>query len=60
MLREWLTGSALLDLPIAAMLLFLLMFLGVVWRVSARHRRATYRQMAELPLADDTVRRVCR
>ncbi len=36
MLREWLSGAALLDLPIVAMLLFLFFFAGVLWRVMSR------------------------
>ncbi len=55
MLREWMTGAVLLDLPIAAMLLFLAMFGLVLWRVSTRRRSDDYRQMACLPLANDDV-----
>lgn len=58
MLREWLSGAVLLDLPIVAMLLFLLMFVMVLWRVVVRRRSADYQAMAALPLADDTAERI--
>lgn len=60
MLREWLTGAVLLDLPIVAMLLFLLLFGAVIWRVSTRRRTEGYRRMAALPLADDVDGRILR
>jgi hypothetical protein len=52
MIREFLAGKALLDLPIVAMLLFLLLFLGVLLRVASRARSESYRRMALLPLDD--------
>ena len=56
MLREFLSEVSLLHLPIAAMLLFLFLFVAVVWRVSRRSRASTYREMAQLPLDDRTER----
>ena len=53
MLREWLSGAVVRELPIAAMVLFLLLFVGVLWRVARRRRDEGYRHMAALPLGDD-------
>lgn len=55
MLREWLNGAVLLDLPIVAMLLFLLLFVGVMWRVLTRRGCVDHGRMAALPLAEDSV-----
>jgi hypothetical protein len=56
MLREFLSGIALADLPVAAMLLFLLLFAGALCRVLWRGA-AAYRQMAALPLDETTAPR---
>lgn len=53
MLREFLARTSLLELPIVAMGLFLLLFVGVLWRVAARSRRDVYARMARLPLDDE-------
>lgn len=60
MFRDLFENASLLWLPIAAMLLFLAMFLGVLVRVSRRGRRAQYEHMAHLPLEEDTGRRIDR
>jgi len=56
MLREFLSRVSLLELPIAAMLFFLLLFVAVVWRVSRRNRAPIYRELAQMPLDDRTER----
>ena len=53
MLRQFLSGIGLLDLPLIAMGIFVAFFLAVLVRVSQRARAAEYRRMASLPLADD-------
>jgi hypothetical protein len=60
MLREFLSGVTLLELPLVAMGLFMVMFVAVLVRVSRRSRSAGYRHMAELPLQDDTAGRSAR
>jgi cbb3-type cytochrome oxidase subunit 3 len=52
MLRTLLADVSLLELPIVAMVLFLLLFLAVLWRVAGRSRREVYARMARLPLDD--------
>lgn len=54
MLREFLAATPILNLPILAMLMFLGIFLTVLVRVSRREHQPRFRQMASLPLADDT------
>lgn len=54
MLREWMSGASLLDLPVVAMCLFLFFFLAVLWRVTRRDRAQGYEHMASLPLQDDS------
>ncbi len=56
MLREFLGGITLTDLPVVAMLLFLTLFLAVLLRV-LRRGAAAYDPMAALPLHDDDRRR---
>jgi cbb3-type cytochrome oxidase subunit 3 len=53
MLRELFSRLHLFDLPLIAMGIFVAIFVGVLWRVSRRHRRTEYQRMAHLPLADD-------
>jgi cbb3-type cytochrome oxidase subunit 3 len=50
MLREYLSNLSLLGLPVAAMLLFLSLFVAVLWRVSRKARAPEYARMAQLPL----------
>jgi cbb3-type cytochrome oxidase subunit 3 len=57
MLRQWLSGASLLDLPVVAMCLFLFIFLGVLWRVLRRDTKPGYDRMACLPLQDDVANR---
>ena len=52
MLRQFLSCVPLFDLPLVATGLFVLMFLGVLWRVSRKARAPEYRRMAALPLED--------
>ena len=54
MLRDYLANITLLDLPILGMSIFLIVFLLVLVRVCMPSRRDSYRQMANLPLADET------
>jgi cbb3-type cytochrome oxidase subunit 3 len=54
MLRDWLSGTSLLDLPVVAMCLFLFFFLAVLWRVTRRGHAQGYDEMARLPLHDDS------
>jgi cbb3-type cytochrome oxidase subunit 3 len=44
-----------LERPIAAMVLFLLLFLAVLWRVAGRARHEVYARMARLPLDDGRI-----
>ena len=60
MLRGFLDGASVLHLPVVVMVLFLAFFLAVVWRVTRRSRRATYHQMARLPLDGDAGERIHR
>ncbi len=53
MLRQFLAGISLTDLPVVAMVLFLAIFLAVLVRVSQRARTPEYRRMSSLPLQDD-------
>ena len=53
MLRQLLSSASLFDLPLIATGMFVLIFVGVLVRVSRRARAAEYRRMASLPLADD-------
>lgn len=53
MLRKFLEGITLTDLPVVAMLLFLAIFLAVIVRVFQRARFAEYDRMSNLPLQDD-------
>jgi hypothetical protein len=53
MLRQLLSGTNLFDLPIAATLLFALIFAAVLVRVCRRQHANEYRRMASLPLTDD-------
>ncbi|MGE3175656.1 MAG: hypothetical protein AB7O97_23740 [Planctomycetota bacterium] len=55
MLRTWLSGITLTDLPVVAMCMFLLLFLGVLWRVTRRSLAAGYDRMAQLPLQNDAI-----
>lgn len=50
MLRTFLADIPLHQLPIAAMVLFLVLFVLVLLRVSRRARSEAYRRMAHLPL----------
>jgi hypothetical protein len=59
MLRQFLSGIALLDLPLLAMGIFVAFFLAVLLRVSQRSRAPEYRRMASLPLSDDAHARGC-
>lgn len=52
MIREFLTHSPALSLPLAAMLLFIGLFAGVVWFASRRRAAAEFNHMAALPLED--------
>lgn len=60
MFRDLFENVSLTALPIAAMLLFLGIFVAVIVRVSRKARAATYEQMAQLPLQDDPCRRTDR
>lgn len=53
MLRDFLSGIALFDLPLIAMGIFIAFFLAVLLRVSQRSRKQEYVHMASLPLEDD-------
>lgn len=53
MLREFLSGILLTDLPVVSMVLFLAFFLTVIVRVCQRSRRQDYDRMSHLPLGDD-------
>lgn len=57
MLRNLFEGVSLLSLPVAAMLLFLAIFLLVLVRVSRRGAKRGYDYMARLPLDGDADRR---
>ncbi|GEM_PF-5785439 len=53
MLREWLSRSDLLDLPVLATLIFMVLFLGiVVWAFLPRFREE-HENMAGKPLEDE-------
>ena len=54
MYRDFFVRSPLLALPVAAMGLFLVVFLGVVARAFSRRRGADYALAASLPLTDDS------
>jgi hypothetical protein len=56
MLRQFLDGVELFDLPLIATGIFVAMFLAVLVRVGQRARAPEYRRMATLPLADDAAR----
>ncbi|MFM1874043.1 MAG: hypothetical protein RL398_3465 [Planctomycetota bacterium] len=53
MLRDFLSGITLTDLPVVAMVLFLAIFLAVLVRVCQRARFAEYDRMSNLPLQED-------
>lgn len=52
MIREYLTRSAALSLPLAAMLLFIALFAAAVWFAARRRAAAQFDHMASLPLND--------
>lgn len=52
MIRELLSGSDLLDLPVAATVLFFCLFVGAVAWVMRRSRKEHYHRMARMPLED--------
>lgn len=54
MLRQFLSGTSLFDLPLIAMGIFVTIFVAVLVRTSQRARAAEYRRMAHLPLQDDS------
>jgi hypothetical protein len=56
MLRQFLSGVELFDLPLLATAIFVAFFAAVLLRVSQRSRSPGYRRMASLPLADDATR----
>lgn len=60
MFRDLFENVSLLSLPIAAMLLFFTIFVGVIVRVSRKARGPGYQRMANLPLDDDSGRRTGR
>ena len=53
MLRQFLNGVELFDLPLIATGIFVAMFAAVLLRICQRNRAPEYRRMAALPLADD-------
>lgn len=53
MLREFLSGVTLTDLPVVAMCLFFVIFLAALLRVSQRRRFKEYDRMSQLPLQDE-------
>ncbi len=57
MLQQLLAGIDLLSLPIVSMCMFLLLFVAVLWRVSAKSRTPEYRRLASLPLDGDEEKR---
>jgi hypothetical protein len=57
MLRQFLSGLPLFDLPIVALAIFVTFFAAVLLRVLQRERAPEYRRMADLPLQDDSERR---
>ncbi len=54
MLREFLSATALFNLPLVAMGIFIAFFLAVLVRIGQRMRATEYQRMANLPLDDDT------
>jgi hypothetical protein len=55
MYKEFYRENELLLFPLAALVLFIVMFLAAVVRTFLRHRHdATYESLSVLPLADDT------
>ena len=58
MLRQFLSGTPLFDLPIIALAIFVAFFVAVVLRVLQRTRAPEYRRMAALPLQDDSERSI--
>lgn len=52
MIREFLTHSPALSLPLAAMLLFMAMFAVAVWFAVRRRAATEFNDMAALPLND--------
>jgi hypothetical protein len=56
MLRTFLSGIDVLELPIVAMGIFIFLFAAVLLRVSKKARAAEYKRMAALPLEDDARR----
>jgi hypothetical protein len=55
MLRQFLSGGSLFDLPLIAMGIFVAIFVTALVRVCQRSRAAEYRRLAALPLQDDAV-----
>jgi mannose/fructose/N-acetylgalactosamine-specific phosphotransferase system component IIC len=53
MLRQLLSTTTLLDLPILAMAIFAAIFATVLVRATQRSRGAEFRRMAALPLEQD-------
>jgi cbb3-type cytochrome oxidase subunit 3 len=53
MVRQFLSGTTLFDLPLLAMAIFVAFFIAVLVRTSQRARAPEYRRMADLPLQDD-------
>jgi hypothetical protein len=53
MLRQFLSGTSLFDLPLIAMGIFVAIFLTVLVRACQRSRATEYRRLAALPLQDD-------
>ncbi len=53
MLRDFLLGSDLLDLPLVGMFLFMALFAGVVVWVFRPGQRERGRRLAALPLEDE-------
>ena len=58
MLRQFLGQLELHRLPIVAMGIFLLLFVGVLVRVLRRGRATTWRRLAQLPLDDPATVRI--
>lgn len=50
MYREFYEASALLELPVVAMALFALVFLGAVWRAFSSERTGEQERLSRLPL----------
>ncbi|MBX3378480.1 MAG: CcoQ/FixQ family Cbb3-type cytochrome c oxidase assembly chaperone [Phycisphaeraceae bacterium] len=51
-MSDVMSGLGLAAFPIAAMALFLLVFVGVIWQVLRKSARAEFDRAAMLPLSD--------